>query len=401
MNPRAFLAAGLGVLAGTVPGCSASLSGSLLGLLAPAQRAGQVASEAEATGSVSDFEPLEEGPFVEEVARGAPYRASNPGGAVIFSPDGKRFAYSLQSGNEPPILHVGDVGGATRSFAFRPEGDLWWSPDSRRLAGAEVLNRDDRTFALRTVDLQSGAIGEPRSTFVAIQPWVGWYSGGTLFLDEHFTPGTGFREIGLWKVPDGSTSPTRLASVADVHMARLGMRPIYPSPDGRQVALLTGIPGYMEAAALTLVDLESGTPRTIRRVAKGTPELVWDPAGAYLGYLTGSINGDYELHRVQLSDGSDEVTPFFLGPPEVIAIPGGTAVTGYFATHPSPDLEWCIVGRGDSPLFARDLATGRHTQLTTGKGQVLTWTADSRHIFVRVLGQREGESRYYKVQVKR
>ncbi|MNY36681.1 hypothetical protein D3C86_1711840 [compost metagenome] len=72
---------------------------------------------------------------------------------------------------------------------------------------------------------------------------------------------------------------------------------------------------------------------------------------------------------------------------------------GFHISDLSPDHRFCIVNHGQDPLYARELATGKHIQLTDSQAWVRGWTADSKAILATT--SKGSVARYYRIQVER
>ncbi len=350
--------------------------------------------------SPAQVKPLATDTYVKEVAVGSPAAASSYTGRVAFSPDGQWYAYGYQAqGTSQAILHVGEVFGAAKSTNYVASGQIWWAPDSRRLAFAQQTTaQQPPSFVLRSWDVEAGRIGTLQDQVSADFPWAAWVDKGVVFIQTTVDPAGPTVTDLVYKPLDADSA--RLASVIDSHPGTLGTQAIYPSPDGKRLAFLAEAPGFTAAASLVVHDLDSGMARAVRRVPKDLGPLVWDPASNALAFLSGGF-GQYEIHRVSIGDGSEEVTPFYLGEPVIESGPNWRSVSGPFASHLSPDLKWCLVTRG-GPLYARELATGKHVQITSAHAVPAAWTSDSRFVFVYVaMGGALERTLYYKVQVER
>jgi len=349
-----------------------------------------------AHGAVQETGPPVIDRYVLEAIPGLPDLAPEPAMGVRFSPDGKRYAYAhRRSPGAPPILHAGWVGKPPRSLDIVSTGPLWWSPDGERLAFSQELARGPGAqVSIKVVAVETGRLGSIRERVDASAPWIGFTSRGYLVLHRSDLAGPPI-EAGLYHLDVSQGTERRLANLRGPEAAA------YPSPDGTRVAYLAAEPGFALAQQLVVHDLATGQLRGLRRVPGDIGPLVWSPGSDALGYLTGVL-GSFELHRVRLSDGADEVTPFYLGAPEVLTSADGTAIVGYSATGLSPDLGWCIVQRGGhGPLYAREMDTGKHFQLTAGLAYAGSWTLDSKVLFMCVPGDGPGQDRYYRVQVPR
>lgn len=326
----------------------------------------------------------------EEIRPGFQGLVGNP----AFSPDGQFCAYGYRAGaGGEPILHVGPVSGPVESTGHATSGEIYWSPDSRRLAFFQRIPGIPPAYAMRSWDVLARRFGTLREIVMTSSPWAAWVDRGFLSIE-----GTGLEGAphitDLVFVPHDGLPAARLGAVKESG----GGGRAFPAPDGSRVAFLAPLPGFMAAASLVVHDLRDQTARAIRRVPSDVGPLVWTVAGDALGFLQGEW-GQFALHKISLADGSEEVTPFNLGEPVIEQGPA-RMVIGPTASHLSPDLRWCLVSRG-GPLYAREMATGKHVRLTSGPVLPLTWTADGRHVFVATMDSHGATRRIFKVQVER
>lgn len=343
-------------------------------------------------------EPIQAGAYVREVAQGIPSDIVSSSGTAVFSPDGEWYAYGnrTEPGGEA-TLHVGRVSGQAEATQYVTSGAFFWSHDGNRLIFTQQVSATPHRYALRTWDASARRFGTILDQVPTSNPWAAWVDGGVLYSESQLYGDAPGAEALMVKPHDGI--PARIGSLSDRGGSPPGSRGVYPSRDGKRVAFLAPVAGFTAAASLVVADLQQPAPRAIRRVPREFGPLEWAPSGDALGYIGGAF-GRYELHRLLVADGTLAVTPFYLGEPIVEQGPNWRSVSGPFASNLSPDLKWCLVNRG-GPLYARELESGRHVQLTSGRVHPISWTSDSRFVFVYSRVGSPERTRYYKVQVDR
>ena len=331
--------------------------------------------------------------FITEIAPGLPYPAS----ALSFSPDGSRYAYYRWQ--DDGRLHLGEFGQGARALGESTQADPWFSPDGKRLAYAQRLTggMEPPRWRLKVMDLESQTVSTLVEECQANLPWAAWSPDGTalLFLSEQREDGS---SGSLFHVSLADPAPRRIAEMAPLGLSGGSAR---WSPDGKRIVYQAKLPGYLMANNLVLHDLADGSTRVLRRVPSRMT-LDWSTDGEALGHLASDgLAGQHALHRIRIADGAEEVTPFDLGLPVPFESASGMGGTiGYHVSDLSPDHRWCIVSRGEEePIVARELATGRHVQLTGSKAWVKGWTSDSQAIVAST--SKGSVSRYYRIQVVR
>ncbi len=335
---------------------------------------------------------LQTNAFVQEIAPGLPY----PPPILAVSPDGRRYAYN--HGREDGRLYLGESGHAARPLDAYSHRSPFWSPDGKRLAYAQPLPGDDQRprWALRVHDLEAQSSTMLTDDFYGHSPWVAWSPDGSALLYSSDVDGDANAET-LYHVSLSASEPQRIAELAPYGM---DSAPALWSPDGKQIAYLAKIHGYLDAFNLTIHSLTDESRKVLRRVP-GRKTYVWSTNGEAIGYLSaGSQSGDFSFHRIRLSDGAEEVTPFALGTPTATTTSSGMqGWVGFHVSDLSPDHRWAIITHGDDPLFARELATGKHIALTDTRAWVRGWTADSKAIIAST--SKGSVDRYYRIQVER
>ena len=341
--------------------------------------------------------PLATGAFVREVAPGVPSELGNfPTNGVRFSPDGERFAYVQSSPNsESGRLYVGRADRAATATEIVAFPFLEWSPDGKQLAFAVAKQPDDRgrvRFTLKVLEVDTGAVTELVEEVVTTWPWLAWSpEGGRILYASRRNPDVPQEEdLNLyWRnVEQGEPSFIGVMPPANGKLAQW-------LPEGDRVLYRAKAPGFATALNLSLFDLEKKTSQILRRVPRNA-QLVLDSEGKHVAYLegedTGNVEGRFAVFRIRLADGSTEETPFELGK---VTESGSYSAAGFI----SPDHRRCLVWHGSSPLFARDLSTGEHQQLTSGSATPWAWVDGGKAIIVTT---RYGSTRhFYRVQVER
>jgi hypothetical protein len=330
--------------------------------------------------------------FITEIAPSLPY----PPPILSFSPDGGRYAY--YQWRENGRLYFGECGQGAQALGDSTQADPWFSPDGKRLAYAQRITTgmEPPRWRLKVIDLESQAISTLVEEFHASLPWAAWSPDGTalLYFSER---GEDTSTGSLFHVSLADPTSRLIAGVIPLGMVDGSAR---WSPDGKQIAYQAKIPGYLMARNLVLHDLADGSNRVLRRVPSQTA-LIWSTDGTALGHLASmGPTGQHAFHRIRITDGAEEVTSFDLGLP--LPLENSSGIGGMMTYHVrdlSPDHRWCILSRGDEPLIARELATGRHVRLTGSTAWVKGWTSDSQAILA---GTTKGNiSRYYRIQVVR
>lgn len=332
---------------------------------------------------------LDTGAHVKEIAAN-----SIAGNGLIFSPDGRRYAYL--DGRNQNRIHVGNASGearATKAYAGTV-GELWWTPDGTRLAYFERNGLDENAvprYALKVLTFETGEIRTLRDEVShSSLPWFAWAPDGRGFVyTERKTSEPSNGGVQLFYMAEGS-EPLK---IADVPFSDGGA---VWSPDGSELAYRAEAQGFIFAHNLMIYRVSEGKSRFLRRIPTHYP-FIWETSGESIGYLESgigpeSMSGKYTLHKIKVADGSDEATPFEVGGPD--------GKGGYgLAMQLSPDLRWCVVLHGGSPLFSRELATGKQAQLTSHIAATRSWTADSQALIVSTT--KGNMTRYYRVQVVR
>lgn len=330
--------------------------------------------------------------FVTEIAPGLPY----PSPTVVFSPDGSRYVYSHN--REDGRIYLGATGHPASPLDAHAQRPPSWSPDGKRLAVMRSSGTDIRTprWTLSAVDLESKTTMPLAEAALGHTPWLAWSPDGSSLLYASDENGDVNAES-LNLVTVANPAPRRIAEIAPFVS---GSAPALWSPDGQQIAYLTKVHGFLNAFNLMTRRVSDEETKVLRRVP-GSTSLVWSTDGSAIGYLSsGSASGEFEVHRVLLSDGSEEVTPFALGgATEMTHASGMKGFIGFQASDLSPDHRWCIVTHGEDPLYARELSTGRHVRLTDRNAWVRGWTADSKAIVAST--SKGGVDRYYRIQIER
>lgn len=335
---------------------------------------------------------LQTNAYVTEIAPGLPF----PSPQLVFTPDGSRYAFINH--REDGRLYVGNSGQAPRGLGSHAQREPWFSPDGKRLAFAEIIPGGSQSsrWKIKSLEVDSKAVTQVAEAALGHTPWLSWSPDGSTIIYASDEDG------------DHQAESLNLVTLADPTPRRLGEIAPYPwdkaralwSPDGKEIAYLTKIPNFMNAYNLTIQTLADGKTRVLRRVP-GQNEFVWSSDGTAIAYLASeSKSGDFTFHRILVADGSEEVTPFSLGEPTEIR--HGSELrgwAGFYASDLSPDLRYCLVRRGEEPIYARELATGRHIQLTDTLAWVRRWTADSKAIIAS--STKLSLERYYRIQVER
>ena len=335
---------------------------------------------------------LQTNAYVTEIAPGLPF----PSPSVVFSTDGSRYAFVHT--RESNRLYVGPIGQTATPLDVHSQLEPWFSPDGKRLAFGELTQGEGPSsrWKLSFIDLDSKAVTPLAEAALGHRPWLSWSPDGSAVVYASDEDGD-LNAESLKVVTLNDPTPRVIAEIAPYPWDKA--RALW-SPDGKQIAYLTTIPNFMNAYNLTIQTLADGSTRVLRRVPQQN-EFVWSSDGTAIAYLkTGSKSGDFTLHRILVADGSEEVTPFSLGEPTEIR--HGSEIRGvaaFYAGDLSPDLRYCLVRRGEDPLYARELATGRHIQLTDTLAWVRGWTADSKAIIAS--STKLSLERYYRIQIER
>jgi dipeptidyl aminopeptidase/acylaminoacyl peptidase len=341
--------------------------------------------------------PLATSEVVREIAPGVPADiGAFPSEGIRFSPDGTRFAYvhSPASG-EPARIYLGQGDRPATATEIVAHSFLEWSPDGKRLAFAvyqESNNQGAIRYSLKALEVDTGSITTLLDDATSYFPWLSWSPDGSRIL---YTTGRNpevpqDQDLNLhWRdVEKGEPTFIGIVTPARGKLAQW-------LPDGNQIMYRAKAPGFATAHNLSMFDRQDGTSRILRRIPREA-QLVLNPTGEHVAYLEGqdtaNVEGRFAMFRIRLSDGSTEETPFDLGK----AMQSGTYSAAGFV---SPDHRWCLVWHGNSPLFARDLATGKHHQVTSGPATPWAWVEDGTAIIVTT---RYGATRhFYHVKVMR
>lgn len=341
--------------------------------------------------------PLVTGEFVREVAPGVPSELGIfPLNGVRFSADGERFAYV----KSPPHtstgrLHVGqgDRPATERSISAFPF--LEWSPDGKLLAFAVAKEPDERglvRFALKVLEVDTGKVSVLVEEVVTNWPWMTWSPDGRRFLyaSRRNPDVPGEEDLNLYCREFGTVESSYIGLLAS---ASEGLAQWLP--DGDRVLYRAKAPGFSSACNLTLYDVETKTSTIVRRIPREA-KVVLDSEGTHAAYLEGensvNLEGRFAVFRIRLADGVTEETPFDLGK---TTESGAYAAAGFI----SPDHRRCMVWHGNSPLFARDLSTGAHQQLTSSSATPWAWVEGGKAIIVTT--KYGSVRRFYRVQVER
>ncbi|MNR75350.1 translocation protein TolB [compost metagenome] len=335
---------------------------------------------------------LETNAFVQEIAPGLPF----PSPTVTISPDGSRYAYSIF--RENGRLYVGQSGQGAGPLDLYSQQEPSWSPDGRRMAFVEAMGSEAHSprRSLTVIDLDSKAVTRLAEGNFGYPLKLAWSPDGSTVLYSSDQDDDGLAES-LYRVSVTTPNPQRIAEVGSNGMDG---SPALWSPDGKQIAYLAKIPGFLNAFNLMIVTVADESTKVLRRVPRGK-SLVWSTDGEAIGYLDGDgASGEFAFHRIRLSDGAEEVTPFTLGKPTAVVHESGLeGWVGFHISDLSPDHRFCIVNHGQDPLYARELATGKHIQLTDSQAWVRGWTADSKAILATA--SKGSVARYYRIQVER
>jgi hypothetical protein len=341
--------------------------------------------------------PLATGEFVREIAPGVPADVGNsPSDGIRFSPDGTRFAYvySPASGEHARIyLGQGDRPATVTEIVAHPF--LEWSPDGKRLAFAvpkEANKQGAIRYSLKALDVGTGSITTLLDDATSYFPWLTWSPDGRriLYATGRNPDVPQDQDLNLyWRdVEQGESTFIGIVTPARGKLAQW-------LPDGNRIVYRAKAPGFASAHNLSIFDLEDGTSRILRRIPKEA-QLALNRTGEHVAYMEGegtvNLTGRFTMIRIQLSDGTTEETSFDLGK----ATESGTYSAAGFV---SPEHRWCLVWHGNSPLFARELSTGKHQQLTSGSATPWAWVESGRAIIVTT---QYGTTRhFYCVQVER
>ena len=221
------------------------------------------------------------GPAVEHL------RLTNQFQDLALSPDGKKVAFAARG--EIFAASAKDGGDAARvTMTPAPEGQVAWSPDSRRIVyssergGPAQLVAYDFTTAKETV-LTSPGEGDYAPRYAPDGKSIAFVRGGTQLC-----------------VLDVDAKKERVLAkgiIADP----IGIgRPLAWSPDGRWVAFFTsGTRGFTNVA---VVPAEGGETKMVSFLANSNASSVaWSPDGTFLMFDTGQRTEVAQLARVDLT----------------------------------------------------------------------------------------------------
>lgn len=355
----------------------------------------------------SGYPPLETNQYVTEIAPNLPDNIQtylNAGLAV--SPDGARYAYSWAKDNfSGARLYIGKVGEPARETSVTTMGYFWWSPDSKRIAFAEAIPspspRPHSVVALKVLVPDTGEVSMIREKVEAgFGPWLSWSpKGDAILYAERQNPEDNTQiTMALMELAIGSQEPKQIAILAE---AGPETNSAYWTPDAERVVFRSKAAGFIESVNLTMYDRSDQSTRVIRRVPRWAP-LTMASDGEAIAYMSGDYtnsSGNWESRKIRLSDGSEEVTPFSLGEATVTKTGNMTVVASYYARDISPNLRWCLISKGESPLYARELATGKQFQLTSGPATPKGWMPDSKAVVMQTM--KGARAHYYLVKVER
>jgi Tol biopolymer transport system component len=271
-----------------------------------------------------------------EVVTGNPV-PSGSAGQIRISPDGKRVALTVASGEEGADLWTIELGrgAATRlTFGGGIHRSPRWSPDGRRLAFASNRNGAFDLYLRRS----SGGGGDSllyRSPMAWKDP-NGWSPDGRTLVFGGIDKETGYD---LWLLRDGGGVEPYLRTAADEAFAAV-------SPDGRWIAYESNESGRNEIYVQSFP-----TAGTKYQVSTGGAQgALWSPDGRELFF----VGADEFLKSVSVtaSEGLEFGTPRAL-----------FSVRNTFSLDVAPD--------GQHFIAILPAATGSVTELQV----VLNWTA--------------------------
>jgi dipeptidyl aminopeptidase/acylaminoacyl peptidase len=209
---------------------------------------------------------LEPGAHPQRVTTGRPLAAYWEDGDAVWSPDGRRLAF-VQHGT---VMVVAATGGVAREVC--DGSSPVWLDDARLVVG---VDRRGRTV-LAVVDVGVDADG----------PWPvrlargsGDCHGAVVSPDRTRVAHLVFHHddlnctsLHVVEVGDGSDRTL-------VHDAQVNVRAIAWSPDGRQLAFASELPGWYE---VFVVDAAGGSARQVTHAGADFSDLVFRPDGARL-----------------------------------------------------------------------------------------------------------------------
>ena len=220
--------------------------------------------------------PLAEVAWVDRAGRAISDIASPPGTfrTLALSPDGKTLAIDRRDAQGLPSVWLVDAGSgaSSRLTAAYWASDPLWSPDGRRLAYSIAVDSPPNIV----VRADNGRGAERRiTTHAGEQHYAnGFTPDGTLLVYHAITPTTG-TDLYAVRVDEDSPTPQRLLQTrANEHSGRV-------SPDGRSIAYVSDESGRPEIYLARFPEMQDA-----RRVSgSGGSRPLWRPDSRELFYL--------------------------------------------------------------------------------------------------------------------
>jgi TolB protein len=228
--------------------------------------------------------------FVIDVGRRAVHRLATQGYVGSWSPDGRRLAYVVASGRQPPRIYTADSDGSHPRRLVNGI-DPTWSPDGRRIAFVQLSHRNSYVgHALGVIDA-GGGVARP-----------------LLSLRRRSLYGLAWSPAGNW-IAFVNSHPTKLASFIELVNAETGATrrvtsgrfwdgiPVW-SPDGRRLAFDRRLSGSSDLVAVVVCRWDGRGAHRLGKWRWREFGPSWSPTGRRL-VLASRRDGNYEITTVR------------------------------------------------------------------------------------------------------